>query len=711
LLRQRQAGIVKKLVLCMRGRGWCLMKWSRLVLPLAVPALLVGGYILLQSGPPQPKPPPPSAPPASAFAPPAPTPPAEDVRKTIETRGDKLTRDLAELRRLGVPDSLLVDVEIYRKAALWIARHDEFYGKDAAAWTVDALDRGLLRASQQLRGESPWLSETGRSVVRGYRSRIDGSVQPYAVTFPADYGKDQHKKWRLDVVLHGRNSQLTEVSFLHDHRGTDPAPKEQQWVQIDIYGRGNNGYRWAGEVDVSEAMDTFLAVEQGLKRSELLDPNRFVLRGFSMGGAGTWHLGLHRPDHWCVLGAGAGFATTHGYADVPDKLPPYQEACLHIYDAVDYAENAANVPVVAYAGADDPQIAAARAIEARLKPAGIPMTFLVARGLKHQFPPEWQQKAEAEYAKYSAKGRPSYPAKVHFETWTLKYPSTDWVEVLALEHHYRRALVDAEQKDDGFTITTANVQVLHLTMPPGSSRQATPVAIDGQKVEAQPYLATPEAVALHLYLEKREGKWGSVLPERLSTQRFRGLHKVAGLQGPIDDAFMGRFLCVRGKGPAWHELTQAYAEAALESFREEWSKYFRGELPIKDDVEVTPQDIGSCHLILFGDPSSNSLIQQMLPDLPMKWSKERITWGGKEYSAAEHLPVFIYPSPLATDRYVVLNTGHTFHAGELQGTNALLFPRLGDWAILKLVPEKKGPPGSEVVRAGLFDEAWKHEND
>lgn len=80
-----------------------------------------------------------------------------------------------------------------------------------------------------------------------------------------------------------------------------------------------------------------------------------VLRGFSMGGAGTWHLGLHRPDRWCVIQPGAGFTTTIGYAKSIDKLPSYQEACLHIYDAVDYAENAFDVPVVAYSGAMIPR--------------------------------------------------------------------------------------------------------------------------------------------------------------------------------------------------------------------------------------------------------------------------------------------------------------------------------------------------------------------
>src|SRR5262249_28078602 len=151
------------------------------------------------------------------------------------------------------------------------------------------------------------------SVMRGYRSRIDGSVQPFAVTFPAGYGAEAGKRWRLDVVLHGRDASSTEVKFLRQHNGDKAAPRGQGFVKLDIYGRGNNAYRWAGEDDVFEAIQAFVATEQQLGRDKLLDPARVVLRGFSMGGAGTWHIGLHTPDRWCVIGPGAGFTTTHGY--------------------------------------------------------------------------------------------------------------------------------------------------------------------------------------------------------------------------------------------------------------------------------------------------------------------------------------------------------------------------------------------------------------
>ncbi|MFO0841158.1 MAG: hypothetical protein U0797_02015 [Gemmataceae bacterium] len=62
------------------------------------------------------------------------------------------------------------------------------------------------------------------------------------------------------------------------------------------------------------------------------------------------------------------------------------------------------------------------------------------------------------------------------------------------------------------------------------------------------------------------------------------------------------------------------------------------------------------------------------------------------------MPVLIYPSPVAADRYIVLNSGHLPRRG-FQGTNALLYPRLGDHAVLKLVGSKDEPLAVEVADA------------
>src|SRR5262245_18569495 len=625
---------------------------------------------------------------------------------TLELIGQKTTvlrKALSSLRNQGVGDPWLADAEIYHKAAVRIMQHDEFFQAESTPWTLEALDRGMLRAKFLSEGKTPWATAFGYPVVRAYRSRIDGSVQPYAVTYPASYAKDATKKWRVDVVLHGRDKNLNEVKFLHQYNGDKSAPADQPFIQISIYGRGNNAYRWAGETDVFEALDHFVNVENGIGRGKLIDQDRIVLRGFSMGGAGTWHLGLHWPDRWCVLGPGAGFTSTHGYIkNLPAKLPAHQEACLHIYDAVDYAENAFNVPIVAYSGAKDPQMQAAVNIETRLKSAGIPMTHIVAPDLEHKFPPERQKKMEVLYAKQASQGRPEYAPRVRFLTYTMRYPTCHWVEILGLDKHYERTLVDAERTDTGYVIKTTNVRGLHLTLPVGPPLELT-VKIDDQTLTPRPWLN--QQVGYHIYLMRRDGKWTSILPQRLLTERAHQPQKLTGLQGPIDDAFTDGFLCVRGTGKAWHPAVDAHAQATLKRFESEWAKYFRGQVPIKDDTDVTNEDIAGKHLILFGDPGSNSLIAQVLDGLPLGWTRETITFAGGQYSAAEHLPALIHPSPLNASRYVVLNSGHTFHAADFQGTNALLYPRLGDFAILRLAAADAG--GASPVVVGLFDEFWR----
>jgi len=197
-----------------------------------------------------------------------------------------------------------------------------------------------------------------------------------------------------------------------------------------------------------------------------------------------------------------------------------------------------------------------------------------------------------------------------------------------------------------------------------------------------------------------------------------GLAKQPGLTGPIDDAFTTKFLCVRGMGRPWNERARGYCEASLLRFAYEWSRYFRGELPIKEDEDVIAEDVRSCNLILFGDPGSNSWIAKVLAKLPIRWTRDELVVGGESYPSAEHVPALIYPNPLAAaascERYVVINSGHTFREAELARLNYLLFPRWGDWAVLKMsakVALKPSDPLDEtVLRAGFFDEAWQFKN-
>ncbi|MBA4066239.1 MAG: hypothetical protein C0501_21490 [Isosphaera sp.] len=609
--------------------------------------------------------------------------------QTIKDKTEQLRKAVEGLKAKKLPDDVLVEVEIYLKAAENIVRFEEWLHASSVKWALQTLDQGLDRAKQADGGKAVWRDAPGRWVVRAYRSDVDNSIQPYAVQLPHDYGKDPKKKWRLDIVLHGRDGALTEAKFIATHNGV--APKDRDFIQLEVYGRGNNAYRWAGETDVWEARMDF-----EVWATPAVDRQRVVLRGFSMGGAGTWHIGLHHPGTFCVIGPGAGFTTTHGYiANLPKELPDYQEKCLRIYDAVGYAENAFNVPVVAYSGEKDAQKKAADNIENALKGFKEPLRFthLVAPGLEHQMPAEWQAKAEAEYRKYADKGRDRTPGRVRFVTYTTMYgDSGDGVSVNRLERQYEKAVIDVRTTPEGVDVRTTNVAEFDIPAPDAGDKPRV-VVVDGQKLG-------PTHAA---YFAKRDGTW-SVLWNAPT-----GLAK-RGLCGPIDAAFMGRFTVVGPGGAGWHAAPSKHVAAELTQFAKVWDRYFRGTLPTPEDRSYDARKPSS--LVLFGDPQSNPLIAKVLPQLPITWTKEKLVVNGVQYDPKTHLPVLIYPDPLKekekeTPTYVVLNCGHTFREADLKGTNANLYPRLGDWAVIKPTPTDKDPAAFEVVAAGLFDENWQ----
>ena len=629
------------------------------------------------------------------FDPPPSFQPTDEQLQQIQTKTDQLAAEIAHLRKGG--SYYLPDVEIYHRAAENIVRFKEFYNKDSVKWTLEELDRGIERAKQLAQGKTPWTTLEKRNVARTFRSDIDGTAQPYGVTYPLEYGKDPKRKWRVDIVLHGRNGSLTEIAFLHSHNGTKKPAADQDWVQIDIFGRGNNAYRWAGETDVMEAMEAFFRGE----RNGLPDRSKIVLRGFSMGGAGTWHLGLHHPSKWCVMGPGAGFTTTHDYAWKGKKdLPDYQEKCLRIYDAIDYAENARMIPIVAYSGGDDPQKLAADNIENRLKELKIDaMTHLVKPGVGHKFDADYFVKANALWAQHASKGHVR-SKEISFATFSTKYSECDWIEILGMEEHFQKATVNALGDGGKCRITTKNVRSLTVHSWPNLMHRVIGLTLDGQPFSLG-YTASSWT------FRKEAGKWKEVLSKFLVKERQLQPEKTHGLQGPIDDAFASGFTCVIGSGPTWHPATQKFVDAKVSAFKYDWAKHWRGELPTTGDYAVNPNDIKDKHLILFGDPSSNLTLAQILPKLPLKWTKEGIEFAGKKYGAADHVPVMIFPNPLNPYKYVVLNTGHTIPSEDYTKTNAMLYPRLGDYAILRLTPTAKNAAGYEVETAGLFDEFWR----
>ena len=112
----------------------------------------------------------------------------------------------------------------------------------------------------------------------------------------------------------------------------------------------------------------------------------------------------------------------------------------------------------------------------------------------------------------------------------------------------------------------------------------------------------------NVYFRLVDGRW-----EQLDYNVSRGLRgerrarQAEDLQGPIDDAFTGLSSASAGTGTPWNPRVQEWADARLGQFADDWRRYIRGEVRVKNDTDVTDEDVETNHLILFGDPGSNRL--------------------------------------------------------------------------------------------------------
>ena len=290
---------------------------------------------------------------------------AEKDRAALRAGADALAKEIESLRS-SPQRELLPDVEIFHKAVDWALRYDEFYRSNDVGVARALLKTGLERAKQLREGKPAWLTATGL-VVRGYVSKIDGSVQPFGLVVPATFASDPKTARRLEVWLHGRDDKLTELKFISDRMKSSGEFTPADTFVLHPYGRFCNAFKFAGETDVFEALEQ-------VKKSYRIDERRLALRGFSMGGAGAWHLGAHHPGVWAVVAPGAGFAETAEYQKLGTnraKFPAWEQTLWQLYDATDYAANFANVPVVSYAGLDDPQRQSGDVMERAMKIEGL----------------------------------------------------------------------------------------------------------------------------------------------------------------------------------------------------------------------------------------------------------------------------------------------------------------------------------------------------
>lgn len=621
-----------------------------------------------------------------------------EVRKELDTRTTALATAIEQLRRKAATQleitELLPDVEVFHKAVRWALDYGEFYRSNEVQGARELLQIGSERAAQLQTGQAPWTQATGL-VVRAYVSRLDGSVQPYGLVVPGSYASVAAGQHRLDVWLHGRDNNLTELKFIAGRLKSAGEFVPKDTLVLHPYGRYCNAFKFAGEVDVMEALEH-------ARKNYRIDPDRLAIRGFSMGGAGCWHLATHYAGLWAAAAPGAGFAETARYSGILTKrpdLPAYERALWHCYDATDYARNLHHCPTIAYSGELDKQKQAADVMSQAMAENGLELLHLIGPKTEHKYEPASKEELSRRFDALMAQGRDATPNRVRFTTWTLRYPEMRWVRIEGLECHWARADIDVEIVSSNFVrVAATNVSQFSLLLPSMVARSGLEFEIDGRNLRSQP---KDRLASGRIYWEKTKGRWAVSRPTSPAE-----LRKSPGRQGPIDDAFMESFVMVQPTGKAWNQNIGAWAETELELATSQWRAQFRGVAQVRKDDAISDDDIARSNLILWGDPGSNKILARLLSRLPVRWTRKELRLAGDAFPSATSVLVMIYPNPLNPSRYVVINSGFTF-ADFGEQSNALQTPKLPDFAVVDVRVPRSERLTKGVRTAGFFDEEWK----
>ncbi|MCA9026071.1 MAG: prolyl oligopeptidase family serine peptidase [Planctomycetaceae bacterium] len=374
----------------------------------------------------------------------------------VEISAEDRTRLQAELGELQIQvetlrtsddefvQSLLPDVEIFARAVDQALRFNEMFSEDDIGRAGMLLEEGSRRAGQLAERKAPWAQQKGL-VVRGFRSKLDDTVQPYGLLIPESYTTETPARYRCDVWLHGRGERSVELQFIHTRMTNRGAIEPEDTIVLHPFGRYSNAFKFAGEVDVLEALEH-------AKSQYRIDDERIGMRGFSMGGAGCWQLAVHYADRWFAANPGAGFSETPQFLlSFQGELlsaPWWEETLWQWYDCPAWVTNLANCPTIAYSGEIDVQKQAADVMvdafrkmgaehaRYQMSPApehpfnrrGRELVHLIGPQTAHSIHPEAKTRMESMLQHIARVESAGTPEAVSFVTPTLRYDRMHWIK-------------------------------------------------------------------------------------------------------------------------------------------------------------------------------------------------------------------------------------------------------------------------------------------
>lgn len=483
--------------------------------------------------------------------------------------------------------------------------------------------------------------ERHESQKRTFISAVDGSVQYYAV-LPAQKVSRDSLPPALVLTLHGAGVEAI---------GQVDAYSPKTWATLVApTNRRPFGFNWEdwGRLDALEVL------ELAQKRWRT-DPYRVYLTGHSMGGHGTWHVGLTHPDRFAAIAPSAGWVSIWTYATsartgqqehTPDEEADPMEAlllrCASPSDTFGLVRNSLLQGVyVLHGDADDNvPVTQARMMRERLTKFHRDFEYFEQPGAGHWWDASDEPGVDCvdwlPIFDFFARHRlPTRDSVRHIQFTTMSPGVSSKYYWVSIEMQERQSLPSSVnlRYDPGkrrFVGTTSNVARLALSLEHVKPGAPLSVEIDGQVIGSISYPARER----HIWLVKQDGQWRLSAPPNPSMKsplRYGGFKSV----------FTHRPVLVYGTKGTPEENAWAYAKARFDS-EQFW---YRGNatFDVIADVEFRPDRYRDRNIVLYGNAETNAVWQLLLGDSPVQVHRGSVSFGNRAIAGENLACLFVRP--------------------------------------------------------------------
>jgi poly(3-hydroxybutyrate) depolymerase len=473
-------------------------------------------------------------------------------------------------------------------------------------------------------------------------SKIDGSVQYYAVNPPIGL----KEKPALFLSLHGAGVEAIGQARAYGHKN---------WgVLVAPTNRRPYGYNWEnwGRLDALEVLDI-------AKKKFDIDPSRVYLTGHSMGGHGTWQLGVNYADQFAAIGPSAGWISIWSYRirQTQDSTNVRKMLLRSAKQSDTYAFTTNLKPngiYILHGDMDDNVFPEqSESMIANLSKFHKDYIYHLQPGAGHWWDNSDEPGADCVdwmpmfdfFAHHAVAGKD----RIKMIDFTTANPAVSsknyWIEIInqTKQQELSKINIHVEPGNRKFVGTTDNIEMFSIDASILQPGKPVSIELDGKIITEVNIPA--EGI---IYLKKGNNNW--VVGNRPDEKDKNPMRC-----GNLREVLNAKPLFVYGTHGSKKENEWAFEKVNHDAER----IWYRGNSSIEiiRDDEFDLEKYKDRSVILFGNSKTNSAWNKLLGNSPVQVDNKKIKIGDKEFSGKDYACLFIRPRLDSKTAYVAAVSG------------------------------------------------------